>query len=134
MLGMREITEHVVPGDASPQLKIYAEDKRGSGGANYRYVIVGFDSTHNPSGSDDDMHDILTILYQNGPIKEAGVNGVSNEALLAVVIDRLRSFQAGPFSSPLNEAALEAGLSMLGLLKSRTVDRIARGVEGVSRA
>jgi hypothetical protein len=34
-------------------------------------------------------------LFQNGPIAEVGVNGVTHEVLLAIVADRLRSFQKG---------------------------------------
>ena len=37
------------------------------------------------------------IRFQNGPIAEAGVNGLTHEALLAVLEDRLVGFQSGPY-------------------------------------
>ena len=73
------------------------------------------------------------IFFQNGPIRENGVNGVTNEALLAIVIDRLRSFQLGPFPSPSNAAALLNCEHALSQLQQRTKDRIKRGVEGESK-
>ena len=71
-----------------------------------------------------------TILFQNGAIPEAGVNGVTQEVLLAIVADRLRSFQAGPFANDYNAAALSHVESALGALLDRTRNRMARGVEG----
>ena len=35
---------------------------------------------------------VASICFQNGPIKENGVNGCQNEDLIAVVIDRLQQF------------------------------------------
>ena len=70
------------------------------------------------------------VNFQNGPIKEIGVNGVTHEALLAIVIDRLRSFQAGPYSCRDNAIALTNLEDALMRLQRRTRERIARGVEG----
>lgn len=67
------------------------------------------------------------------PIKEAGVNGLTHEALLAIVIDRLRSFQAGPFASTMNEQALRHIEQGLDHLQQRTRERIKRGVEGTHK-
>lgn len=70
-------------------------------------------------------------------LDEPGAGGANHkylvkweEALLAIVIDRLRSFQAGPFPSPFNATALVRCQDALRLLQQRTRDRIARGVEG----
>ena len=57
-------------------------------------------------------------------------NGITQEALLAIVIDRLRSFQAGPFPTDENEDALIHCQEALNFLKLRTKKRLARGVEG----
>jgi hypothetical protein len=80
-------------------LKIEVLDGPGSGGANHLYHITGFDSVSNPSDPWTKRHGESakhsTILFQNGPIAEAGVNGVTHEVLLAVLIDRLEAFQAG---------------------------------------
>lgn len=117
----RKIDTHKVFGDPAEQLEIAVIDEPGAGGANHEYVI-----TH-PIGEH-------RISFQNGPIKEVGVNGITQEALLAVVIDRLRAFQAGPFASRENAIALTHCEDALMWLQRRTVDRIRRGVEGRSVA
>ena len=70
------------------------------------------------------------ISFQNGPISEAGVNGVSNEALLAIVIDRLEGFQRGQYSCRENALALTKLQEAMHWLHHRTRERMARGVEG----
>lgn len=70
------------------------------------------------------------IEFQNGPIQEAGVNGISNEALLAVVEDRLACFQSGPYACRENAVALTKIQEAMMWLQKRTRDRMARGVEG----
>ena len=51
-------------------------------------------------------------------------------ALLAIVIDRLECFQAGPFPCTANTEAVLCIRTALEWLNDRTLDRIARGVEG----
>lgn len=127
---MREITSHVV-NPANDKLKIEVTDQPGAGGANHRYLITGHDMSANPSNhSIQDDRRRTVILFQNGPINEAGVNGVTQEVLLAIVADRLQSFQAGPFANDYNAKALEHVLAAQDALLSRTRERMARGVEG----
>jgi hypothetical protein len=121
---VREITTHVVDGDTAPQLKIRAVDEKGQGGANHFYEILW--------NNDPMDFDSMLIAFQNGPIRENGINGVTQEALLAIVIDRLECFQAGPFSNINNETALELTRSALKSLQVRTRERILRGVEGLN--
>jgi hypothetical protein len=134
---MRTLTDHIVSGDQAVQLTIEVTDEPGQGGANHRYEITGFDTTTNPS--DDSLGRVLTgitktvILFQNGPIKEAGTNGITGEALLAIEIDRLRSFQAGPCSCRENAIALTHIETALMWLQARTTARIKRGVEGTNQ-
>lgn len=135
---MRELTDHVVSRDQAVQLKIEVTDEPGAGGANYRYEITGFDTQSNPSRPDSARYAVSyfreVILFQNGPIKEAGVNGITQEALLAIVIDRLRSFQRGPYPSDSNQKALDHAMLSLSFLQDRTRERIKRGVEGTHQA
>lgn len=70
------------------------------------------------------------INFQNGPIKDFGVNGLTHEALLAILIDRLSAFQVGPFACDENRFALNNLNSALYWLKTRTEKRLQRGVEG----
>ena len=129
---MREITSHKV--NANEALKIEALDEPGSGGANHLYHLTGFNSASNPSDPWTARHGEpakhSTILFQNGPILEVGVNGVTHEALLAVVIDRLQCFQKGPFACRENALALTKLEEAAHWLNHRTQARVARGVEG----
>lgn len=68
--------------------------------------------------------------FQNGPIKEHGVNGTSQEALIAILIDRLEGFQVGDFKCHDNQVALDALQTARLWLHKRTMDRVARNVEG----
>lgn len=67
---------------------------------------------------------------QNGPIAEQGVNGLTQEVLLEIISDRLRSFQKGPFSCRENALALTKIEEAQHWLHSRTLARMQRGVEG----
>lgn len=73
------------------------------------------------------------IKFQNGPIKESGVNGCHQEDLLAIVIDRLEGFQSGQFACKENRLALVHVCFALDLLNRRTQERINRGVEGTNQ-
>ncbi len=122
---MRTLTDHIVEGDSvNHQLFVSVMDEPGAGGACHKYFISI------PSTVDGLPETGTHIDFQNGPIKEAGVNGLTQESLLAVVIDRLRSFQGGPFSCRENAIALTHCEDALMWLQRRTRARIARGVEG----
>jgi hypothetical protein len=126
----RNLTDHIVPGDsANHQLHVEVLDEPGQGGACHLYGIGGFLTASNVSTQNKD-ETYLSFVFQNGPIKEVGVNGITHEALLAVLIDRMRSFQAGPYSCRENAIALTHLEEALMWLQRRTVARIKRGVEG----
>lgn len=130
---MREIHDHKV-NPANDTLKIEVLDEPGQGNACHLYQISNFNTEMN--GSDPFIErygkpsDHTTILFQNGPIRDYGVNGITQEALLAIVIDRLRSFQAGSFACRENALALTKLEEALMWLLQRTRNRMARGVEG----
>ncbi len=126
---MREITSHVV-NPANDRLQIAVTDEPGAGGANHRYEITGFNAFTNKSAGDVKHIVGATILFQNGPINEVGVNGVTQEALIAVCIDRLECFQAGPYACDANQQALDHLKAAQEALLERTRARMARGVEG----
>ena len=116
---MRELTGHRV-NPANDKLKITVRDEPGAGGANHEYQIM------TPDGGG------VRIAFQNGPIAENGVNGVTQEALLEIVADRLRSFQKGPYACRENARALDKIEEAQHWLHSRTLARMSRGVEGKS--
>lgn len=80
-----------------------------------------------PDGSRYSLH------FQHGPIAEAGVNGLTNEALIAIVIDRLEGAQTGDFRSRYNALAITKLEEASLWLARRTLDRMARGVEGQNK-
>ena len=122
---MRTIEYHKI-NPANDTLDVVVVDAPGHGGASHVYRI----DHANTAGCDP----LMTVNFQNGPIAEHGVNGVTQEILLSIVIDRLRSFQAGPFSSRENALALTKCEEALHWLQQRTLDRMRRGVEGKTAA
>lgn len=131
----RYLTAHVV-NPANDRLKIEVLDRPGHGNASHLYQISGFDSSTNPADPFVERHGApaqhSTILFQNGPIGEGGtgVNGVTHEALLAILIDRLEGFQGGRYSCRENALALTHLQDAQHWLQHRTLARMARGVEG----
>jgi hypothetical protein len=133
----RIINDHVI-NPANDKLVITAVDEPGDGkGINHRYDVSGFDTKDNPGnhGPDDycASYSTLPIVFQNGPIAEVGINGLTQEVLLAIVMDRLRSFQKGPFACRENAIALTKIEEALHWLQQRTIARMRRGVEGTSK-
>ena len=70
------------------------------------------------------------IRFQSFPIPENGINGLTNEVMIAIVIDRLEAFQKGQHACEHNRMAIERLSEGLHWLKERTTDRLIRGVEG----
>jgi hypothetical protein len=70
------------------------------------------------------------ISFQHGPIGVHGVNGLTNEVLLAILIDRLEGFQTSKYANEFNARALGACCEALNALEARTTERTKRGVEG----
>lgn len=114
---MRVITDHIV-NPANDRIKITVADEPGSGGANHEYDVS------------IDGAEPQRISFQNGPIAEVGVNGLTHEVLLAIVADRLRAFAAGPFACRENALALTKIEEAQHWLLHRTRARMDRGVEG----
>lgn len=114
---MRFIDDHKI-NPANDTIDICVVDEPGAGGANHEYDVVL------PEGQ------TTRISFQNGPIDENGVNGLTQEVLLAICVDRLRSFQAGPFACRENALALTKLEEAQHWLHSRTLARMRRGVEG----
>ncbi|WP_342417172.1 hypothetical protein NST83_07550 [Paenibacillus sp. FSL R10-2782] len=71
-----------------------------------------------------------SVHFQEGPIKEVGVNGVANEDLIGMVLARLEGFQNSEYRSRDNAVAITKLEEALLWLRKRTLEREARGVEG----
>jgi hypothetical protein len=114
---MRNVTINI-----REHILIQALDNPDFGGASSHYEVVETD--------EGTARTLSVVNFQNGPIQEVGVNGCQNEDLIAIVIDRLRSFQDGPFPCRENAIAITKLEETLHWLNHRTADRQARGVEG----
>lgn len=109
--------------------QVVVADGPGHGNACHKYYIGRAVSSAalNPAG------EFGHIRFQNGPVKEFGVNGCHQEDLLAIVIHRLQSFQAGKFACRENALALVKLEEAMLWLNHRTSARTARGVEGTNQ-
>jgi hypothetical protein len=113
---MRTLDEHKV-NPVNDLIEIKALDEHPSGVPHHYSLSV-------PNGM------TTRIDFQDGPIGEVGVNGLTQEALLAVVLDRLRGFQKGPFACRENALAITKIEEGLLWLHKRTIDRMRKGIEG----
>lgn len=126
----RKITSHQV-NPANCKLTIDVLDAPGCGGACHDYYVHGYDPKSNPSACKlYDEKPGTRLTFQNGPIAEVGVNGITHEALLAILIDRMRAFQSGPYACRENALALTKLEESVMWLGARTGRRVAEGVEG----
>lgn len=119
---MREITEHQV-NECNQDIKLEADERDPlNGNASHVYKLS--------IARKDGVTSELVFEFQHGPIKEVGVNGITQEVLLAILIDRLRGFQTSKWACVENEVALMALMEARDSLFQRTLKRVDRGVEG----
>ena len=76
---------------------------------------------------------MLTVNFQRGGVATNGVNGVTNKALLAILIHRTE-FLDSKFICDENKWAIGWMKKALMSLEARTARRITRGVEGKEAA
>ena len=106
--------------------QVLAVDDKGEGGANHAYQVLDVGAPNIPNSV------LGVVRFQKGGIQDVGHNGLMNEDLLLMVIDRLQGFQSGDFKCRENAIALTKIEEALMWLKKRTQDRLNRGVEGKS--
>lgn len=102
-------------------------------------VLIGHTTSEEaPEGHDYDVYfnpennpliTLAEIRFQNGPVSSCGVNGVTNEDLLVVLIHRTGILD-GKFPCEENKVAIEHMQKALDAFNARTTNRIARNVEG----
>jgi hypothetical protein len=119
----------------SKHTQVSAVDEPGPGGANHHYMIMPVAELRKmgETGEKGEIKGSMCINFQNGPVKENGVNGVHNEDLIAIVLDRLYGFQDGDYACDTNAQAIRKFEEGLEWLRTRTTDREIRGVEGTSQ-
>lgn len=128
------MSSRMLPLHHSDLLTLRATDIPGPSGANHRYVIEGFDIATNPAVIECDrrMYAVpkLVLLYQNGHPIEVGVNGITMEAVITSVIDRLIGFQRGNNPSLENVeiiAHFQKGLELLNRRSDARVEKVELG-------
>jgi hypothetical protein len=120
----REIVEHCL-GTLNENLLLLAKERGGVPGAPCDYYILNR-ASHPIGGGFTPVF----LGFQKGNPAD-GINGISQEVLLAVVLDRLRVMQAGEFSCVHNAFAVELLKEALGWLQQRERERAKRGVSGL---
>jgi hypothetical protein len=76
------------------------------------------------------MNQYIDITFQDGPIKEVGVNGCQIEDVIEVLVERLRGFQSGDYRCRENALAITHLEDAQNWLNRRTSARTKQGVEG----
>ncbi len=135
---MREI-ERIAVGAVDSAIKIEAStDPNPETGVNakYDFWLMAYGQWQKAQGSSIKFHEAPAPIPGRVPAPPGepsnageGPNGITHEALLEVVLDRLRAFQKGKCSCRENALAITHLETALLWLQQRARDRIRRGVE-----
>lgn len=119
------VIEHEIE-SATLATVIRADEKNeANGGASHSYVVeIGENNGAPPEVA------YYIPSFQDGPVKDVGSNGITNEALIAIVIDRLQCFNESKWRCRENSLAITHLEEALHWLTSRTTKRLKRLVEG----
>jgi len=92
---------------------------------------IAFNSVHDYKirNSHDDS-ELCKIHFQEGAVKETGVNGIFMEDIISICINRLENFQNSDFRCRENAVAITKLEETLMWLRKRTLNRQKRGVQG----
>ncbi len=117
---------------------VFAIDVPGPGGAHHLYQVckhnTGRISEEDGTFRTRPENMVLTVQMQYGGRNAArSISGAVDADLLEIVRDRLRDFQAGPYSCRENACALTHIEEALMWLNRRVEDRITRGVLGTEQ-
>jgi len=103
-----------------------ATDEKGADGASHHYEF-----THHPT-VDSPAIPLSSLKFQNGDPAQVGVNGVTDEMVLAALIDHLKGFQGGPYACNENANAVQALINGLAWLNGRP-NLYGRGIQGAEK-
>jgi hypothetical protein len=117
---MKNITDHV-SNDTNRAITITADEPDQSGASHAYHIGI--------AQQGDTPGQLYSLTFH-----KLGETGLTNEALLAILIDRVRGFQSGRFTCRENAIALTKLEEALMWLKHRTASRVARGIEGTHTA
>jgi hypothetical protein len=137
---MRHLPRHEVnpTGTDFVRVKVLDDPDPNAGGACHEYEIVVLDRSLNTADKDAEegkspaVELISNISFQHGPLKISGPNGVTEMALLAILLDRYRAFQKSKWACKENAHTITRLEEALMWQWKRTLDRINKGVEGTN--
>lgn len=100
--------------------------------APHNFSVVTSERFPDEDGEGEHVELLQKVHFQEGPVREngAGVNGVNNEDLIAMVICRLEHFNQSEFRCRENSMAITKLEEALLWLRKRTMGREQRGIEG----
>lgn len=125
----RPLTDHKNNKFNRECVNILTNDHRASDGAHHSYRIIVQKEGATANTPTEKVEEVV-INFQNGGLKEVGANGITDQALLAIILDRVRSFNEGPFRCRENSMIITKGEEMMMWMEKRSNDRARRGVEG----
>lgn len=99
---------------------------------NFEVKIVEWEQPENNFIEINHKHNAITFKIQNGPIKEAGLNGCQVDTIIDVAKLMIEGLN-NKFPCLENELAIEKLSGALLALKIRKKNREERGVEGLSK-
>lgn len=99
----------------------------------YYEESIKYNAPHDYEIKSNDGNVLCKIHFQTGPVKEKTLNGIFNEDLIAIVINRLEAFQTSEFKCNENAEAIKKLEESLMWLRKRTNRRKAKGIIGTSQ-
>ena len=122
----RELFDHKVNRFNRECIDVLTADKRASDNAHHAYIISA-----RAFEMPKDAEPVVSVYlqFQNGGLN-VGANGITDQALIAVILDRLRSFNDGQFRCRENSIIITKLEEALLWMEKRGNDRARRGVEG----
>ena len=111
-------------------VEVKTADLRASDNAHHAYKIEVFQVSNFPTDKENSPVETCFLNFQNGGLKEVGANGITDQALLAIVLDRVRSFNEGQFRCRENSIVITKLEEAMLWLEKRANDRARRNVEG----
>lgn len=118
---MTQINDHKFPGDNLNAAIDISCDERDAANGNASHAYTLSLNGANPS----------TVFFQHGARNEEGSTpGVTDAALVTVLLDRYRGFQSGDFACRENAIVVTKLEETLMWMQKRIRDRQARGVLG----
>jgi hypothetical protein len=128
----RPLTDHKNNKFNRECIEVKTADLRATDGAHHKYrieVYAGARTAHDTVEGVEAV-EVCELNFQNGGLKEVGANGITDQALLAIILDRVRSFNEGQFRCRENSMIITKGEEMMMWMEKRSNDRARRGVEG----